>query len=374
MKYSHFREGVSQKIWTSLLDAIDLSKQFPDLGDNPWSDPLHYLCSEKHPWIDSRDLLKRRLYRYENLYGGRGSPLPRSYVFQVIWRRQGYIVEAFLHHGVGVEGQIHQIFDCNRWREGAVEEVPRRKERGKEWGLYSWLTFAVDNGSGSCVDVMIKHGADITLQDGTGRNALQLAHSNLRQDHPRLSKWCFPICPLCPTGFWLKHRKLSLEEDLKMFNLLSHWATRRSLDPSMLFEDGKTSDQMTPPRLKELDGEFTFPKQGPKALLTSPAPLPPRVSPLAIASSAVAQYIATVRNHRYWHEYRRFKRMSFLGSLLIRVGYVFFYSLLLVYGISNMIIRLPNKSKPPTGLVVAGLVLVISWCAYREQMNPVSGG
>ena len=51
----------------------------------------------------------------------------------------------------------------------------------------SWLMHSVKCGVASCTEVLIRHGADVSFVDESGRSALELARSNVTAPHPRLS-------------------------------------------------------------------------------------------------------------------------------------------------------------------------------------------
>ena len=67
----------------------------------------------------------------------------------------------------------------------------------------------------------------------------------------------------------------------------------------------------------------------------------------------------------HWSEYRNIWQMSFLETLLLRLGYVLFYSLLLFYEAFSLVRWMISMPRPPVSMVVASLVLVIGWSAYR---------
>ena len=50
----------------------------------------------------------------------------------------------------------------------------------------SWLMHSVKCGAASCTEVLIRHGADVSFVDKSGRSALELARSNVTAPHPRV--------------------------------------------------------------------------------------------------------------------------------------------------------------------------------------------
>ena len=242
LQHHPFCDGVSQDIYCQLLDALDSMKQPLSLDPDRCMDPFHFLyCSENTLAINPQSLLSRQLYRRESMYGAKDCPISRSYMFQAIWRGQHHLVEALLRHGVSSQQHIGDMFDCD----GSLKQdpSPRLPQQESSMGLHSWLTFAIDHGSTACADILIRYGADITLQNSLGRNALQIAQLNLRQDHPRSSAWGFPQCTVCGRKGQRDKGIVSLKKDLETFDMLGMWATKHSLEHSLLLEICELPDQ-----------------------------------------------------------------------------------------------------------------------------------
>ena len=115
-------------------------------------------------------LLERKLFARSLLgVGGSSISYHYSYLYQAILHRTSSVVDLLLQNGACGDAQISHLFNCF----------------GQWFGSCTWLTFAVTCGAGSCAEVLIRHGADVTALDGAGRSAIQLANSNASVLHPR---------------------------------------------------------------------------------------------------------------------------------------------------------------------------------------------
>ena len=241
LQYHPFCDGVSQDIYCQLLTAVDSAPQPLDLSFDQCLDPFHFFyCSDNSFLLNPHSLLSRKLYQHESMYGGNDCPISQSYMFQAIWRNQSHLVEALLRHGIGIQRPLGESFNCDALGKEMSSGLPSSE---KSIGLHSWLTFAVDHGSTACASVLIRHGADIASQTKLGRNALQVAQSNLRYDHPRSSKWGFPTCMVCGRKGQRDKSVISLKKDLETFDMLGSWAAKHSLEPSLLLESSENPDK-----------------------------------------------------------------------------------------------------------------------------------
>ena len=361
-------DGVSQDVYGQLLSGIDSTKQplIVDLDRN--SDPFHILyCFEKVRAIDPNSLLSRGLYRRKSMHGAEDCLVSRSYMFQAIWRNKSHLVEALLRHGVSIQQSIGDMFDCDGSRQ---DLPPRLLQPDARIGLHSWLTFAVDHGSIACANTLIRYGADITARNGLGRNALQVAQLNLQQDHPRVSTCGIPMCALCKRKGLRDKGFITLKKDLETFDMLGSWAAQHSLQPSILldgreFPSQTTTDQVVSTTLNMDSGEFTELLSPYKALLINLARPPSKLSLILKALNMLRFRVDKMTKSSWWSGCRNLWHMSSLETLLLRLGYIFFYSLLICFETSNLVCRLTSFRRPPTSVTLLGLALVFGWCAYR---------
>ena len=92
-----------------------------------------------------------------------------SYMYHAIMTLNFSILDLLLQNGAIADATISELFRCDeRWLEQCT-----------------WITLSVHLGAAACTDVLIRHGADVTARDRTGRSAVQLAKMNALACHPR---------------------------------------------------------------------------------------------------------------------------------------------------------------------------------------------
>ncbi len=298
-------------------------------------------------------LFNHGIYNHSNLYGGGGVCISDSHMFHAI-RSQSDAINLFLAHGVEANVQIGQLFDILGYYE---EDV---------LGPCSWLTLAVHCGSVTCADILIKYGADVLLPDGSGRNAIQIAQSNLAADHPRdLVKFRdFEECQYAEAA-----------EDNEMLVLLQDALARPLESPSTMpiavdrgdgtpdygtkatpQASGKSIDSQGAKNSVAVGSNSGLSFGGIKSFLLT-ITTGPRVQPLR----------RTTR--RVLHKLLWLSRLSFHEALLMVLGFMVGYGFLLFYEIIAIAIWLGNLPSPPRAIfstvAISMFVLVCSviiWC------------
>ncbi|MCJ1242592.1 hypothetical protein MMC14_010601 [Varicellaria rhodocarpa] len=118
-------------------------------------------------------LFDRQDFRQEALYGVQDVHISRCYTYNAIKHNRPDIVELCLKQGFQASGLIGEAWNCPIAQYGQLHS-------------HNCLTAAADFGRASCVDVLVKYGANVDLPDGTGTTALQLARAHVERKHPRI--------------------------------------------------------------------------------------------------------------------------------------------------------------------------------------------
>ena len=284
------------------------------LISGPHRNRLLSLCPET-----PEALIKRELFQEKLLIGG-GFEKPdvyRSYMFMAIKNEQHHVVSCLLHHGAQADMHITNMFNFIDGFYDWVEPC-------------TWLTVAVELGSASCANILIQHGANIYVQDGAGRSAIQLARSNVLSAHPRYSN----------KGY----KYYTAEDDAKTLAVIER-AFNLKFQGSKRFEDYED----TSPEIDE----------------QSPTPLEIAVPSLKMLVMWLRSIIITPYQIRgnWAYSIHRLWRSSFQEALLIRFFYVLSYFLL--FGLELLALATGAKQvpRPSRSLLsaVAVLLLALVW-------------
>ena len=169
--FSILLQGIGSSQFSDvLIDPLKFKYMFSDITD-PLMDFVKSSFSIEFPHAP-QILFNRQAFRRESLYGGRDICITHSYMYNAIQWDQPKIVELCLDSGLQASDLIGQNWDCELY------EFSRLRP-------YNWLTLAIELGRASCVDVLIKYGANVDLPDGSGITALQLAQAHVAGEHSR---------------------------------------------------------------------------------------------------------------------------------------------------------------------------------------------
>ena len=270
-------------------------------------------------------LLSRRIFLPEKIFGRDSNKLPVewSYMFKAITIGHADAVDLFLREGLQADALMADFF--------SFEEVGFKKLSG-----LTWLTLSILFGAAACAEKLIRHGADITALDGTGRSAINLAKANVRRPHPRST-----------TGSMLYWRWLygnrrahcSAEEDAETLAVLER-AFNLKFKGTKSFEDYKDAS--------------------PELIDEPPAWQENRGTGLDRLCAVLMSY-PTVES--WYYELRRLWKMSFREALFMRFLYVLSYVLLLATAALAFATGVKKVPKPSRSLLSAAamLMLVLMW-------------
>ena len=239
-------------------------------------------------------LLDRKIFTKE-LLGEAGSERGywKSYMIRAISRRTPSVVDLLLQNGARAEAQISRYFDCT----------------GKWFESCTWLTISVMYGAGSCADVLIQHGADVTAFDGAGRSAIQLARNLAFGSHPR---------PVDPIYFLPLEYYRTAEEDAETLAVVE----RAFYDK---FHGSKSPDDFTTANLAN-DLALQPPSRRNKIV---------SVLEKILEKTFAILFTPSQTNHLHhrlrdlYHDIRYIWSLSFYEALRMRSFYVLSYALLL---------------------------------------------
>ena len=272
-------------------------------------------------------LLNRKIFTDISL--GRGaaqSSYHDSYMCYAITQGQHSVVDLLLQNGAIADATISDLFDCHeQWLEPCT-----------------WITFSIHCGAAACADVLIRHGADFTARDRSGKSAIQLAQMNVLASHPRYLPWLSLVgCS-----------RVTAEQDTETLTVVERAFNDRFQGTKSL-EDHTASINELPfrphPRRKRLNSIFR-----------------------KITGKALGKFLTTsqteVLHKRLEDLYRDIPiawSLSFYEALLIRFFYILSHALLLGLEIRAIIngqrrIRMPSRSHLSA---VAFFTLVIIWCS-----------
>ena len=276
-------------------------------------------------------LLSRRIFQPEKLFSRDSNKLPldRSHMFRVIFMGYSDAVDLFLREGVQADALKADFFSF-------------KNKEYKELRKLTSLTLSILVGTAACAEKLIRHGADITALDGTGRSAIQLAKANAQGTHTRSTKRLFP--------YWhrLYHSSqlhCSADGDAETLAVLER-AFNLKFKGTKSFEDYKDA--------------------GPELIDEPPAWQENRGTSLDRLCAVLMSY-PTVES--WYYELRRLWKMSFREALLMRFLYVLSYTLLLATVALAFATGVKRFPKPSRSLfsAVAALILVLIWGYLRLE-------
>lgn len=179
LAFYHFLDRsrhLSDALFERLLELLaENSRPDPSMEDCPDA-LLQIIQSERALSVHleaPKILLNRKIFSHRSMGNATGTVKSwggLSYMYEAISRHLPAVIDLLLQHEAPADGQM-----CHSFKFG--------DEPG---GLHTWVTFSVMRGAANCTDVLIQHGADITVLDGTGSSAIQLARSNRAASHPRI--------------------------------------------------------------------------------------------------------------------------------------------------------------------------------------------
>ena len=212
----------------------------------------------------------------------------------------------------------------------------------------SWLTHSVKCGAASCTEVLIRHGADVSFVDESGRSALELARANVALQHPRFCGPCGGLAR-CAGG-------VTAEEDA---------ATLAVVEQALRLKSQSTTIS------KEKEPKCIFEVESPD-LEDKTTPIPQNIFEKAVGFLST-YYTPVPHGHRVRPHVRGIGdlwSLSFYDALRMRFFYVLSYALLLAVSIIA-VIQGKNRVPMPSRTImsaVALLLLAFIW-GSSLQMN-----
>ena len=269
-------------------------------------------------------LLSRRIFTDTGL--GRGAargPYHGSYLCYAITKGQHSVVDLLLQNGAIADALISDLFDCH-----------------EQWlASCTWITFSIQCGTAACTDVLIRHGADVTARDRSGKSAIQLAKMNVLASHPRYLPWLY-------LGDF---SRVTAEQDAETLAVVDRAFNDR-------FQGSRSLEEHIG-SMNELPVQPPLQPRRPKSILRG------------IIDKALGKFLTTAQTERlhrledFCVEARKTWSLSFPEALLIRFFYILSYTLLLGLETRAIIngqrgIRMPSRSLLSA---VAFLTLIIIW-------------
>ena len=179
----------------------------------------------------------------------------------------------------------------------------------------SWLMHSVKCGAASCAEVLIRHGANVSFVDESGRSALELAWSNVALHHPRFYGPCGGPAR-CARG-------VTAEEDAATLAVVEQALRLKS-------QSTTTSKEQEPKCIFEVESHDLEDKT---------TPVPPNIFEKALGILST-YYTPVPRGHRVRPHVRGIGdlwSLSFYEALCMRFFYILSYVLLLAVGIIAVI-------------------------------------
>lgn len=115
--------------------------------------------------------LNSELLEHWRLHKATDTSFLEEWMLAIIRYDRPDMLDFLLSHGVELNVRT-RLFNC--WSAGWAMQKP-----------CTWLILAVECGSVTCVDLLVKYGAEVAQPEGSGRTALQLAQANTCYNHPR---------------------------------------------------------------------------------------------------------------------------------------------------------------------------------------------
>lgn len=221
----------------------------------------------------------------------------------------------------------------------------------------SWLMHSVKCGAASCTEVLIRHGADVSFVDESGRSALELARSNVTALHPRV--------------FTFNHTREPYDEIRVEVTAVEDAETFAAVERAFELKDQSTkSSELCGPSCglesKSLNQE------------DKTTPVPQNIFEKALGFLST-HYTPGLHKHRVEPYYRGIGdlwSLSFYEALLMRFFYVLSYVLLLAVGILALIRGEKRVPMPSRSILSAGALLLLAfiWSSSLQINLPLKPG
>lgn len=320
---SHLPNGVFRRIlWTLVENAR--SAPFHRSRDPVLSTMRSSKALSLHPKA-SEILLNRKIFTDIGL--GRGAAHIYKYdshMYHAINLRQHSVVDVLLQNGAMVDATVWGQNSCP-W---------------KRFESCTWITFSVLLGAAPCADVLIRHGADVTALDQSGRSASQLAKMNVLASHPRCQKWKWPE----------NYFSVTAEEDAETLAIVERAFNDRFQGTKSLEDHIKSINELpVQPPLRRKILQSVFRKTVSKSL--------------GAFLTASQRKLLRERSRATYHKIRNIWSLSFAEALLTRFLYILSYALLLCLEIRAIINGQRRVPIPSRSLLsaIAFLTLAIIW-------------
>ena len=285
-------------------------------------------------------LIKKGAFDHRRLKGHcRDCDLRHSYIYLSIYHDRPYILDCLLQHGGCAKAQIGHLFQCRMCRM-SISYPEHLKSCSTSW---TWLTHSVRFGSAACASILLKHGADVTALDGTGRSAVGLAVSNASAQHLRMVEVCF--------GGVCTHR-VSADEDKKVLAVVERAFNARLRGQISMKEYLTVNYEQDTPLLMSHD----------KKMIASASPSISLRLLIFILTPDQMKYL-WVRVEPFYRQLLQLWFLSFFDGLTIRFFYVLSY-ILLPFLVLNDSVRIQKPiPRPSRGTLsaVAVLLLALIW-------------
>lgn len=260
-----------------------------------------------------------------------------SYMYQAIVHGLPHVVDALLEYGLQANSLIADPFQCSHHPRG--KQCDNRCPK-----MLSWLTLAVEQGDAPCVDVLIRHGADMIAPDGTGISALQRANSNVSGRHNR------DLAHFDSRVDRVTKRFVTVEEDVQTLAVLEKAFNLR-------FQGRENIKDYTLPRDKSAPSSSPGDNKTP----SFPRKLLNRFLRLVMSPEQSRRLQARLSYYKY--DIKRLWVMPFHQALLVRFVYILSYAIIIVMEASAFInwnrrIQIPSRKFLFT---VASLMLAVAW-------------
>ena len=263
------------------------------------------------------------------LYSSNDMCAGSSYMCLIIINDWSTAMDFFLDRGVPVDVQIGQLF--------RRQETNHRMLLDHEIRTFTWLTLAVELGRVDCVDILVKHGADIFLTDELGRTPLQLSRVHAVGKHPRGKRylpWSF-----FENDYW----EISASDDEHVLGILEEALAKLSLDEAATSARTRASILMEPTKAGFLISTRKALSWIHDRLMDIPQ------------IRKVRRVVRGLWYELYWHA-----KLSFQQGLYVRLGYVLSYLVLVILESISFIFWLKSLPRPSKGALWAGVLLMIA--------------
>lgn len=320
-----------------------LLKNATPISPMSWRDPLSALIQSKRVMSSYPETPKMLLAQNVVEQGRLGAEYEKhsyeiSYMYQAISQGLPHVVDALLGYGLQANSLIADQFCC-----GSREWEHRCDNHCV--AVRSWLALAVEHGDASCVDVLVRHGADIIALDGVGISALQRANSNVSGRHNRVLAYFRSNSN--PGG---RRWFVTAEADVQTLAVLENAFNARFQGRENMKDYTLFRDQSAPSSSLGEDESSSFPRKFINMLL---------------GKIMTSEQSRRLQFHLSWYknDIPRFWPKPFHKALLVRFVYILSYAMIIIMAASAFIkwnrrIQIPSRTLLSA---VALLMLAVVW-------------